>query len=453
MPRRTPNASPLTRRRFVQGTALAGAAVLAAPAFVSCRAPSEKLNVAVIGCGGRGASNMGAVLTENVVALCDVSEPNLLRAAQRAPKAKKFADFRKLYDELKDGEFDAVVVSSTEHTHAFATLPALLRKKHVYCEKPLTHNLREARVITEAAKEAGVATQMGTQIHATANYRRVVELVQSGAIGAVREAYVWVSRAWGWQSAEDAKRHRDIVAVTDRPKEDAAVPRGLDWDLWLGPAPARPFHPVYVPGPKWYRWWDFGGGTMSDLGAHWIDLPFWALKLDAPRAVEAGGPPPHAELAPASMWASFEYGSRGDRAPVKVTWFQGTLRPDPWKEKKVPQWGDGVLFVGSKGMLLADYNRHVLLPEKEFAGFKPPERTIPDSIGHHAEWLRACKTGAPTTCPFAYSGLLTEANHLGNIAYRTGKRLEWDAKAMKVRNVPEAEQLLGREYRNGWKLA
>jgi predicted dehydrogenase len=449
----TANSAVLTRRRFLQGTALAGAAALGAPALVSCRSPSEKLNVVVIGCGGRGASNMHEVLGENIVALCDVSEPNLHAAAAKAPRAKKFRDFRKLYDELRDSEFDAVVVSSTEHTHAFATLPALLRKKHVYCEKPLTHSLREARLITEAAKRAGVATQMGTQIHATSNYRRVVELVQSGAIGPVREAHVWVGRAWGRQSQEDAKKHGDIVWVAERPRGEEKVPRGLDWDLWLGPAPARPFHSVYVPGPKWYRWWDFGGGTMSDLGAHWIDLPFWALQLDAPLVVEAGGPPPHAEIAPASMWAAFHYGSRGDLPPVKVTWSQGTERPAVLKEKKVPGWDSGVLFIGTKGMLLADYGKHILLPARDFAGFKHPTRTIPESIGHHAEWLRACKSGAPTTCPFSYSGLLTEANHLGNVAYRAGKRLEWEARSMRIRNAPEAEQFLGRDYRKGWKLA
>jgi len=445
--------SSLTRRRFLQRTTATGAVLLAAPAVLSARAPSEKLNVVIIGCGGRGGANMNEMLKENIVALCDVSEPNLLKAAQKAPEAKKFRDFRKLYDTLKDGEFDAVVVSSTEHTHAFATLPALLRKKHVYCEKPLTHNLREARRIMEAAKKANIATQMGTQIHAGSNYRRVVELIQGGVIGPVREAHVWVSRAWGHQSEEDAKRHHDIVWTAERPKEEMPVPPGLDWDLWLGPAPRRPFNNVYVPGPKWYRWWDFGGGTMSDLGAHWIDLPFWALKLDAPRTVEANGPPPHPELAPASMSATFHYGPRGDMPEVKVTWYQGTMKPELWKEGKIPQWGDGALFIGSRGMLLSDYGKHVLLPEKEFADFKRPAKSIADSIGHHAEWLRACKTGSPTTCPFHYSGLLTESNHLGNIAYRASKRLEWDAKTMRIRNAPESEHFLGREYRKGWELA
>lgn len=442
----------ITRRRFLTRSAQAGALLAGAPAILTGAAPSTKLNVVVIGCGGRGGSNMNAVLSENIVALCDVSESALNKATLLAPQAKKFRDFRKLYDEMKDSEFDSVVVSSTEHTHAFATLPALRRKKHVYCEKPLTHSLKEARLITEAAKQAGVATQMGTQIHATGNYRRVVELIQSGAIGPVREAHVWVSRAWGWQSAEDALKHKDLLHTVERPREEKPVPAGLDWNLWLGPAPARPFHTSYVPGPKWYRWWDFGGGTMSDLGAHWLDLPWWALKLDAPKTIEASGPPPHREIAPASMSATFQYGPRGDLPPVAVSWYQGTMKPAIWTEGKIPQWNDGALFIGSKGMLLADYGKHVLLPEKDFAEFQRPPKSIPDSLGHHAEWLHACKTGEQTTCPFSYSGLLTEANHLGNVAFRAGKKLDWDYQTMKVRNAPEAEQYLGREYRPGWEL-
>jgi predicted dehydrogenase len=396
------------------------------------------------------------MLGENVVALCDVNEQYLGRAAEQLPQAKRFTDYRRMYDTLRDGEFDAVVVSSTEHTHAFATLPALQRKKHVYCEKPLTHNVREARLITQAAKQAGVATQMGTQIHATSNYRRVVEYVQSGQLGPVREVHVWVGRAWGLQSQEEAKQHGDIVWVADRPKQADPVPAWLDWDLWLGPAVERPYNDVYLPGPKWYRWWDFAGGTMSDLGSHWNDLAFWALDLDAPQTVEASGPPPHPELAPASMSATYEYAARGKRPAVRLTWYQGTAKPALWTEKKIPQWGNGVLFVGDDAMLLADYGKHVLLTtdgKEDPASFKPPARTIPDSIGHHAEWIAACKTGSETTCPFSYSGLLTEANHLGNVAYRAGKKIEWDAQSMRIPNAPDAEQYLTREYRAGWELA
>jgi predicted dehydrogenase len=354
---------------------------------------------------------------------------------------------------LKDAEFDAVVVSTTEHTHAFATLPALQRKKHVYCEKPLTRDVHEARIITEAAKSAGVATQMGTQIHATANYRRVVELVQGGAIGPVRECHVWVGRTWGRQSAEDAATYKDIVTVLERPAEAEPVPPNLDWDLWIGPAPMRPFNGVYFPGPKWYRWWDFGNGTMSDLGSHWNDLPFWALNLDAPLTIEASGPPPHPEIAPATMSATYNYGARGAMPPVKLTWYQGQMKPPQWTDKTIPQWGSGVLFVGDKGMLLADYGKYLLLPEDKFKDFVKPAPSIPDSIGHHKEWLHACKTGAPTTCHFGYSGRLTEANHLGNVAYRAGKKIEWDAKNMRIPNAPDAERFLRREYRAGWKLS
>ena len=444
------NSPHFTRRRFLQTTALGS---LGFPAILRSQSPGNKLNVVIIGCGGRGGSNMSEMLGENIVALCDVNAKNLASAATKAPGAKQFRDFRKLYDELKDAEFDAVVVSTTEHTHAFATLPALQRKKHVYCEKPLTRDVHEARIITEAAKAAGVATQMGTQIHAGANYRRVVELIQGGAIGPVREAHVWVGRTWGRQSAEDAATYKDIVTVLERPTEAEPVPPDLDWDLWIGPAPMRPYNSVYFPGPKWYRWWDFGNGTMSDLGSHWNDLPFWALNLDAPQNIEASGPPPHPEIAPATMSANYSYGARGAMPPVKLTWYQGQMKPPQWTAQSIPQWGNGVLFVGDKGMILADYGKHLLLPENQFAGFMPPPKTIPDSIGHQKEWLHACKTGAPTTCHFGYSGPLTEANHLGNVAYRAGKKLEWDAKHMRIPNAPDAERFLRREYRAGWKLS
>ena len=440
-----------SRRSFLKSTAAIGACAIGAPAILRGSNLNEKLNIAVIGAGGRGAANTHDVAGENIVALCDVSEANLDAAAKNFPNARKYTDFRRLFDDAN--QFDAVVVSTCEHTHAFATLAALQLKKHVYCEKPLTHNIWEARVIREAAAKTNVATQMGIQIHALDNYRRVVELVQAGAIGPVREVHVWVSRAWGWQATEEeAKRHGDIVTLRDRPKETDAIPDSLNWDLWLGPAPVRPFNNVYVPGPKWYRWWDFGNGTMSDLGSHWNDLPFWALKLQAPKTIAAKGPPPHRELAPASMEATYEYAPRGDMPAVTLTWYQGVNKPALWTAGAIPQWDSGVLFVGDKGMLLSDYTKHSLLPAKEFEGYVRPEPTIPPSIGHHAEWIHACKTGAPTTCNFEYSGWLTEANHLGNVAYRVGKKLEWDPAKLRCPNAPEADQFIRREYRAGWSL-
>src|SRR5436309_6114367 len=329
-------ASGLNRRRFLKSsTVAAGTFLLGAPALLRGKGLNEKLNVAIIGAGGRGAANTQSVSSENIVALCDVSENNLNRAAEKYPKARKYVDFRKLYDKAND--IDAVVVSTAEHTHAFATLPALQLGKHVYCEKPLTHSIEEARLIAEAAKKAKVATQMGTQMHATDNYRRVVELIQSGAVGPVREAHVWVSRAWGWQTPEEAKANKDIVNVQEPPSEVMVVPAGLHWDLFLGAAPARPFHEVYWPGPKWYRWWDFGSGTMSDLGSHWIDIPFAALKLRQPLTIESQGPTPHPEITPASMSATYVYGDRGELPPVKLRWYQGTAKPPHDRNKTIPQ--------------------------------------------------------------------------------------------------------------------
>ena len=447
----------ITRRSFHKTAAIA-AATFAAPSIVRGRNLNDKLNIAMIGSGGRGAANMGGVSSENIVVLCDVNAKAVDAAAAKYPDASKFTDFRKVFD--KPSVFDAVVVSTCEHTHAFATMLALKNGKHVYCEKPLTYNIWEARKIREEAAKTKVTTMMGIQMHAGDNYRRVVELIQGNVIGPVREVHVWVSRAWGLQSAEAAKLNKDIVAIMDRPKESDAVPSGLDWELWVGPAPKRPFNNVYVPGPKWYRWWDFGNGTMSDLGSHWNDLPFWALKLEAPLAVEASGPPPHPELAPASMSATYEYGERGDmqahspRFPaVKLTWHQGENKPEIWKNKGIPQWNDGVLFIGNKGMLLSDYTKHVLLPEKDFVGAKLPEPSIPRVSGkNYAEWIAACKSGKECLANFHYAGLLTEANHLGNVAYRVGKKIIWDSVKMRASNAPEADQYIRREYRKGWEL-
>ncbi len=462
----------LSRRGFLKGSAAASAA-LAAPGFLRAQNANSKLRIAFIGCGGRGGGNLRTITGQQhvpveVAALCDVNEQNLEAAARLHPEAKRFTDFREFYAQFDD--YDAVVVSTTEHTHAYATLPALKAGKHVYCEKPLTRDVHECRVITTAAAQANVVTQMGTQIHGMANYRRVVELIWSGAIGDVTECHVWVSRAWGLQSEEDAKRNKDIVYVADRPQDSMQPPSWLNWDLWLGPAPVRPYHNVYFPGPKWYRWWDFGNGTMSDLGSHWNDLPFWALRLDAPTSIESHGIDPHPEIAPASLTAVYEYGPREGWDPLaetasivnapdpkpmpacRLTWYQGDHKPELWKAGEIPQWGNGVLFVGTRGMLLSDYGKHVLLPENEFAGFERPEPFIANVPGHHEEWLIAIAEGGRTSSPFSYAGPLTEANHLGNVAYRAGTRLEWDPAAMTTTNGPQAAEYLAREPRDGWSL-
>ena len=443
--------SRFSRRTFGKLTAASGAAVAMGGWQRQSFGHARTLRVAFIGVGGRGGANLGVISKQpdvQVVALCDVNGRNLANAQKNHGDAKTFRDFRQLYAELKD--YDAVVVSTTEHTHASATLPALKNGKHVYCEKPLTQNVAEARMITQAAQQAGVVTQMGTQIHAEPNYHRVVELIQSGAIGKVTEAHVWVGRAWGLQSEAESKENKDIVYVTERPKESQTPPDYLDWDLWLGPAPERPFHEVYFPGPKWYRWWDFGNGTMSDLGSHWVDLPFWALKLDAPISIEASPGPAHPEIAPASMTAVYEYAARGDMPPCKLTWYQGSHKPTAWTENKIPQWNSGVLFVGSEGMLVSDYGKHLLLPEEKYLDFKRPDKFIADSPGQQIEWVQACQTGSATASPFSYAGLLTEANHLGNVAYRAGSKIVWDSKAMRITNLADANKYLSRTPRSGW---
>jgi hypothetical protein len=444
----------MKRREFLGASAAAGFWIAGRQVgFGQEKSPNARLNIAMIGSGGRGGANLKSVGDENIVALCDVNQKNVDSAAKLHPKAKTYTDFRKVLDDSKD--YDAVVVSTCEHTHAFATLPALQMGKHVYCEKPLTHGVWEARIVTEASKKAKVATQMGTQAHATDNWRRVVELIQAGTIGKVTEVHVWVHRTWGWQSAGDALTYNDIASTQNRPTEEMAVPAYLDWDLWVGPAPMRPFHSIYFPGPKWYRWWDFGSGTMSDLGSHMNDIPFWALKLDAPRTIEAFGPPVHPEIAPATFRAVYEYGPRGDMPACTLTWYQGQQeKPPQYQDGRVPpEYKDGILFVGDKGMIVGNHGKHALLPADKFKDFVRPEQTIPKSIGHHKEWIEAAKTDLKTTCPFSYSGPLTEANHLASIAYRLGtKKLEWDSKNLKCTNAPEADRLLKREYRKGWEL-
>jgi len=427
--------STRTRRQFLQQSVMAGAGLwmAACRTIPKRRSPNEKLNIGVVGVSGRGAANLKGVADEAIVALCDADENRATNARHLFPQAKFYTDFRRMLDQKN---IDAVVVSTPDHTHAPATMMALRAGKHVYCEKPLTHSVYEARKVAEMAAKMRCATQMGIQIHAESNYRRVVEVIQKGTIGPIREVHIWCGKSW---------------AGGDRPKDTPSIPAGLHWDLWLGPAPYRPYHPTYLPA-TWRGWWDFGGGTLSDMACHYTDLPFWALELRYPLTIEAEGPPVHPESAPEWLMARYEYPARGEKPPVKLTWYHGGKRPHYFDEGKMPKWGDGVLFVGEKGQLLADYTRYVLLPEKDFAGFVPPAPFIPESIGHHEEWIEACKTGRPTTCSFQYSGMLTEAVLLGNVAYRAGKKIEWDSKNLRITNAPEAMKFIRRPYRRGWKM-
>lgn len=432
----------LPRRDFLK-TAGAAGAVLSCGVWSELRAaesksPNEKLNIAGIGAGGMGGSDLkmaSADPSANIVALCDIDDKTLAKAGELYSKAVKYNDFREML-EKEDKRIDAVIVGTPDHIHAPASVMAMRMGKHCFCEKPLGHNVYEVRVMTEVAREKKVATQMGTLIHATANYRRVVELVKSGVIGPVAEVHVWCGKGWGGGQ---------------RPTDTPPVPSHLHWDLWLGPAPQRPYHPCYLPA-NWRRWWDFGNGTLGDMACHLMDLPYWALDLKHPLTVEAQGPAVHPETCPLSLTVAYEYPARGNQPPVKLTWYDGENRPSLLKEKGLPELGMGVLFVGTDGMLLADYGRRELYPKEKFATFKPPAPTIPESIGHHKEWIAACKGGAPALCNFDYAGPLSEAVLLGTVAYRVGKKLQWDPVALKAPNCPEADKYLRRQYREGWKL-
>jgi len=435
----------INRRAFLRNLACRGSGfiILANSKSVRAAPANERLNLAGIGVGGRGAANINGVASENIMALCDVDQTRAAQTFGKFPQAKRYRDFRVMLNEMQD-RIDAVVIGTPDHVHAPAGVLAMKLGKHCYCEKPLTHSVFEARMMTELAREKDLVTQMGTQIHAGNNYRRVVELVQSGAIGEVRKVHVWLGANFAGPSRPAN------MSQPDTPQDYPPAPEALDWDRWLGPAAYRPYNPAYVPG-KWRQWWNFANGTLGDFFCHYCDLAFWALKLRYPTTIEAEGPV-HAESAARWTIARQQYPARGDLPPVTLTWHNGGAYPGIVKEKNVPQWGSAVLFMGSEGMLIADYNRHQLLPEDRYASFQRPDPFIPNSIGHHREWIEACKTGASTTCNFGYSGPLTEAALLCNVALRTGKKLTWDASTFKAIGCPEADGIIRRKYREGWTL-
>jgi predicted dehydrogenase len=431
----------LSRRSFLRQASLTGAGLSLAGFAIRADAkisPNEKLDVAVIGVANRGAADLQGVASENIVALCDVNDDYLRAAAQHHPGAKTYNDFRRIADQKG---IDAVVVATPDHTHAVAAVAALKGGRHVYCEKPLTRTVSECRVVTDTARKNKLVTQIGTQIHAGNNYRRVVELVQTGAVGTIREVHVWVNVTYGG---------------VELPKDKPPVPASLHYDLWLGPVAERPYSPAYLPG-SWRNWWAFGGGGLGDFGCHYMDLPYWALDLKYPLTVEpVDGPPPHPESVPLWMIVRYGFPARGDKPPVQLTWYHGGKRPkllDSLLNEDMPSYfKSGVMFVGEKGYLISDYDRHVLLPEKDFKDFVRPAPFIPKSIGHHKEWIEAIKTGGKTTCQFDYSGPLTETALLGNVAYRVGKKLEWDAQKLSATNCREADQFIQHHYRKGWTL-
>jgi predicted dehydrogenase len=427
----------LNRRKFLeQAVALGSTAALATA--VPCeekKPPSERLNLGIIGVAGRGADNLAAVGHENIVALCDVDIRRVGRARSAFPKARFIEDYRSLLDQKN---IDAVVISTPDHSHAIPAVRAMRAGKHVYCEKPLAHTVHEVRVMRETAAEHKTITQMGTQIHAENNYRRVVEIVRSGVLGNIARVHVWCQK-------------RPTPGF--RAKKDTPPPDGLNYDLWLGPAAYRPYHPSHLHF-DWRWWWDFGGGVLADMACHYMDLPFWALDLRAPSRVAASGKVVHEgdNDVPDLMRVDYQFPARGIAPAVHLSWYHGMNGPDLEGKRVFPGYDSGVLFEGQNGMLVADYGRHSLLPEEKFKDFVPPKPTIAPSIGHHREWLEAIKTGKPTTCNFDYAGALSETVLLGNVAYRCGRDLEWDSNTGRVVNAPAAASYLEREYRKGWKL-
>ncbi len=429
---------PLGRREFLRQAALAGTSVgvlslATRPVSAARRSPNEKLNIGMIGVAAQAAYDLDNVATENIVALCDIDSQRLGVAAEKFPTAKKYSDYRKLLDQA---DLDAVVVATPDHTHAIPVVWALKRGLDVYCEKPLAHSVYEVRQMREWAAKQKAVTQMGTQIHAGDNYRRVVELVQAGVLGKIQRVHVWKDG--------DAR-----LGHGHRAKEGTA-PAYVDYDLWVGPAPMRPFDPSHFHF-NWRYWWDFGGGILGDFGCHYMDLPFWALGLRYPTSIEAKGEITYKadNDVPDNMQVDYQFPARGDQPPVHLTWYHGRWRPEG---AEAYGKGGAVLFEGERGRLLADYGTHKLFLEPGLTAETPPQ-TIPASIGHHQEWIHACKTRGATTCNFDYSGALAEAVLLGNVSYRTGgTRLNWDAENLKSPNCPEADNYLRREYRPGWTL-
>lgn len=425
-----------TRRAFLKRTSAIGIGAWIATGGATAGSANDKLNVGFIGANGRGARNLAAVAeTENVVALADVDQLRLAESADRHPAATCYADFRRMLD---TENLDAVVVSTPDHTHAPAAIAAMQSGHHVYCEKPLAHSVYEARRMAEVAEETGAVTQMGNQSHATDRLRSVIEIVRSGALGPVHQVICWSNKQF---------------SGGDRPTERPSVPESLNWDLWLGPAPERPYHPSYVPF-YWRGWWDFGSGNFGDMGCHIIDAPYWALDLEYPTSILAAGPPPHAESSPGAMVVRYEFPERQGEPPVSLTWYDGEWAPPYEQIDDAPLPNQGSIIFGEHGQLLFPHVRGDigLFPRERFAGFELPEPMLPRPEHHHAEWIAACKGQGEPQSNFAYGGRLTEVILAGVVAYRLGKRLDWDGPAMRATNAPEAEFLIRPEMRPGWEI-
>ncbi len=448
----------VNRRQFIKSVAGAAASFTIVPRHVlggpGYQAPSNTLNIAGIGVGGQGAYDLQSVESENIVALCDVDWRHAAATFERYPKARRYRDFRVMLE--KEKGIDAVVVATPDHTHVVAALAAIRAGKHVYVEKPLAHSIEETRRLTEAAREAGVATQMGNHGHAAETMRILKEWLDDGAIGTVREVDAWTPHAVWPQGI-------------NRPSDSPAVPDTLAWDLWLGPVRERPYHPSYLP-CTWRGWWDFGTGALGDMGCHIFDPLYYAFDLTYPESVEASystfipeglswDKPFNDETYPRASIVRYRFPAQGKRPALKVTWYDGGLMPErPPELEETRRMGNtfgGLLLIGDKGKILsgahgADGLR--IIPESAMQAYERPPKRLPRSVGHHQEWIAACKGGPRPGSSFEYAGPLTETVLLGNVALRAQRRIQFDPARMEITNAPEVNAWLRREYRDGWSL-
>lgn len=447
-----------SRREFIAKSGLAFSGLTILPSFIlggkNHHSPNDKLNIAGIGVGGMGKNYLNGAATENFVALCDVdkllynrmlNDDKILKEykpgfIEKIRAARYYKDFREMLDKEKD--IDAVMIGTPDHTHTTAALAAIQKGLHVYCAKPLTRTIYESRVLSAAAKKAGIATQMSTQSDANEEFRIIREWINDGAIGDVYEVQIWCDRPIWPQGIA-------------RPKEIVPVPATLDWDLFIGPAPMRPYNPAYHPF-NFRGWFDFGTGALGDMGCHFFNPVVKALKLGYPESVQASSTKVFPETYPIGSIVIFEFPARGDKPAVKLTWYDGGLKPERPAElesnKEFPS--TGILFRGTDGALLCDSvgDNPRLIPETKMNSYKKPQKTEERSIGHYEEWVASCKGGKPAGVEFGYGSMLTEIVLLGNLAIRSGKKLEWDGAKMKVTNDENANKLIREPYFNGWEI-
>ena len=431
----------LTRREFLGATAAATAFSILPEGVLG--AGGNRLNIAGIGVGNRGAKVLSACETENIVALCDVDHKYAAETFEKYPKARKYADYRRMFDQMED-DIDAVVIGTPDHTHAAMSMAAMERGMHVYCEKPLTHTVWEARQVMQKARETGVTTQMGNQGHSNGGTRLIKEWIAAGAIGDVREVHCWTPK------------HGSFYWPNEMKPKNGSAPGHLKWDLWCRPLPRQDYSPSYHP-RLWRAWWDFGSGMLGDMGCHHMDAPYWALDLQNPTRIEPITTRVTSERAPERSTVRYEFPATEDRGPVTLYWYDGDLKPPrpPEMEAGRSLRRTGILFVGEDGCLQSGHigEDPVLLPVSRMADFDQPPKSIPRvKVSHPQHWIRCCKQGKKADSDFSYSAPLAEIVLLGTVAIRAGRAIEWDADNMKVTNVPEANKYLRPDYRKGVTL-